>query len=501
VDEALKEKRAASVSRAFARSVRDNTLAEFAAQAVRFGGMVVLARTLTPSDFGALKALVAITAIASMFMQGGIPDALIQRKQLSREHECTAWWLSLGIATVAVAVVFAGAPLIASWMEMPELKGGVRLMCVPILVNGTSTVGSARLQREFRFNALALADVLAEVAFLGTALALLLSNLPEWSLIAGLAARFAAHGLTIWVCAGIPIGMPRISAARDLARFALSVWGGRIIQAASETSDYLLVGRLLGSGPLGFYGMARDLLRFVPDRLHKVAGRVAYAAFCKLQDDDKELARAYANFFGSIARIVLPIMACMTATAPDLVDTIYGHQWLSAAVPLQLLTGGIMFAGLNVAVSSVYFAKGYPALDIHLNGLRLVLIVLAIAASYHTGLLGVTAAISTVEAISALAAQYVGCRFTGLKAHDLLLVSMPGIWLAIICGLVAFLGESVSHFCGIRGLLALLISGLPAGIVYLYYEASNLVQMAKESFRGGRHRSQTAEPNSEELQA
>ncbi len=217
MDEALKEKRAASVSRAFARSVRNNTLAEFAAQAIRFGGMVVLARTLSPSDFGALKALVAITAIASMFIEGGIPYALIQRKQLSREHECTAWWLSLGIATAGVAVVFVSAPLLASWMQMPELNSGVRLMCVPILVNGTSTVGSARLQREFRFDALALADVLAEVAFLGTALALLLGNLPQWSLIAGLAARFAAHGLTIWIFAGIPIGVPRISAAQDLA--------------------------------------------------------------------------------------------------------------------------------------------------------------------------------------------------------------------------------------------------------------------------------------------
>jgi polysaccharide transporter, PST family len=498
VDEALKEKRAASVSKSFARGVRDNTLAEFAAQAIRFGGMVVLARALSPSDFGSLKALVAITAITKMFIEGGIPAALIQRKQLSREHECTAWWLIFGVATTAVAVVFASAPLLASWMQMPELKSGARLMCVPLLVNGMSTVGSAQLQREFRFDALALADVLAEIAFLGTALILLLGNLPQWSLIAGLAARFAAHGLTIWLVAGIPIGMPRISAIRDLARFALSVWGGRIVLAASETSDYLLIGHLLGSEPLGLYGMARDLLRFVPDRLHKVAGSVTYSAFCKLQDDDKELARTYANFFGSIARIVWPIMVCMAAMAPDVVDTIYGHRWSAAAVPLQLLTGGMIFAGLSVAISSVYFAKGYPALDIHLNGLRLVLMLLAIAASRHAGFLGVVAAISAVEAVSALAAQYVGCRFTGLRARDLVAETMPGIRLAILCGLVAILGEGASHLCGMRGPLALLISGLPVGLVYLHYEASNLMQMAQEAFGDGSYRAQTPEAISDE---
>jgi O-antigen/teichoic acid export membrane protein len=102
LDETLKETRAAQVSRAFARSVRNNTLAEFGAQGIRIGGLLVLARALTPSDFGSLKALVAITAIASMSIEGGIPDALIQRKQITREHECTAWWLSCGIEVAPV---------------------------------------------------------------------------------------------------------------------------------------------------------------------------------------------------------------------------------------------------------------------------------------------------------------------------------------------------------------------------------------------------------------
>lgn len=490
LDNTLDKTDAAWVSRAFARGIRDNTLAEFGAQAIRVGGLVVLARALSPSDFGSLKALVAITAIAKMFIEGGISDALIQRREISREHECTAWWLSCAVAVVAVAVVFAGAARLASWMQMPELKNGIRLMCVPLLMNGTSTVSSARLQRDFRFDALALADVLAEVAFLGTALALLMSSIPQWSLIAGLGARFAAHGLTIWILAGIPVGMPRIGAARDLAQFAFSVWGGRIVQATSETSDYLLIGRLLGSGPLGIYGMARDLLRFVPDRLHKVAGRVTYSAFCKLQDNDGELARAYASFFNAIARIVWPLMVCMAVTAPDLVDTVYGHHWSAAVLPLQLLTIGMIAAGLNVAISSVYFAKGYPSLDIHLNGLRLALMVVAIVVSRHAGFVGVVAAISAVEVASALAGQFVGCRFTGLGVRDLLSQTMPGIRLAILCGLVAALGVGASHVSGIRGPLALLISGVPAGVVYLHYEARDLIRMAGEAFG---NRSETVE--------
>lgn len=482
MDEILKEARAEQVSRAFARSVRNNTLAEFGAQGIRMSGLVVLARALTPSDFGSLKALVAITAIVRMSLESGIPDALIQRKHITHEHECTAWWLSCGVALVGIGAMFAAADLLARWMHMPELKDGLRLLCLPLLINSASTVSGAQLQRQFRFDALAWADVLAEAAFLSVALALVLYNQPRWSLVGGLAARFAAQGLTIWIFAGIPLGMPRMRAARDLAGFAFSVWGGRVIQAASETSDYLLIGRILGGGPLGLYGMARDLLRFIPDRLHRVAGRVTYAAFCQLQDDDEELARSYTNFFGSIARIIWPIMVCMAVTAPDLVSTAYGHQWIAAALPLRLLTAGMIAAGLTVAISSIYFAKGYPSLDIHLNGLRLILMVVAVVASRRTGLLGVVAAVSGVELVSALAAQYVCCRFTGLVARDLIAATMPGVRLAIACGLVAAAGEIAAHCWGIAGPLSLLIAGTPAAIVYLHYEGSSLIAMAGQAF-------------------
>lgn len=484
--EARKETRI-SVSKGFARSVRDNVVAEFAAQAIRLGGIAVLARALDPSDFGILKALLAITLIAGMFMEGGIPDAIIQRQDLSHDQLCTAWWMSLAITAATVALVFLGAAHIASWMKMPELRAGIRLMCLPIFIEGTSMLGSARLQRGLKFGALALADVLAEVAFLVCSIALLLGGLPRWSLVGGLAARFAAHGLTVWLAdAWIPVGSPRIRAARDLGPFALSVWGGRIVQAAASNSDSLLIARFLGGEPLAIYALARDLLRFVPNRLHKVAGRVTFSAFSRLQDDDEELARAYTRFFNSIARMVLPIIACMAVAAPDLVSTVYGRQWSAAALPLRLLALGLAFAGMNVASSSVYYAKNRPGMDIHLNGLRLVLVVLVVIVLRNTGLIGVTAGLSAVEIVNAVAAQYIGSWFSHFKPRELVRGSIPGVWLAVVSAILAALGGAVAHSCRAGAPLALLSAALPAMIVYLCLESSNLSQMLHEAFHGRR---------------
>ncbi|HKV55605.1 MAG TPA: oligosaccharide flippase family protein, partial [Candidatus Binataceae bacterium] len=308
-----------SLWHAFARGVRDNMVAEVAVQILRVGGMIGLARELAPADFGLLKILLVVSMFATLFCEFGVPDALIQRKVLTVEHEVTAWWLSLALVSLTIGALYFVAPLIARAMAMPALSFGIRLICVPMFLEGTAIVAVACLSRELKFGSLAIADVIAEVAFLATAFVLLWRGEPQWSLAAGLGARFAVHATAIWMAyRRVPLGMPRISAARDLARFATSVLGGRIVTVASGNADFILVGRLLGGRTLGFYSMAWDLLRFVPDRLHRVAGRVALPAFCKLQDNNAELRRAYLNFIGYIARVVLPIAGCVAIAAPEL---------------------------------------------------------------------------------------------------------------------------------------------------------------------------------------
>lgn len=472
---------AARVSAAFKRSVRDNLIAEFGAQAVRGAGIVVLARLLTPADFGIMKALLAVSMVAELLIQAGVPDALVQRQQLDLEHECAGWWMNLAISVMTVAALYGGAGRLAAWMEMPELKTGIRLLCLPIFFEGVKLLSSARLERDLRFGALALADLVAEVGFVVGAAILLVLRVPRWSLVAGLAVRSLSRGLTIWAASPrIPLKFPRLSAIRDLASFAVTVWGGRIVQAVSDNSEYLLIGRLLGSSALGLYGMARDVLRFLPNRLNRVAGRVTFSAFCRLQSEPHEVARLYARYFNVVVRISLPLIAVVAATAPDLVKSVYGHRWLASAAPLQLLALGAALASSRSAISAIYLAKGYPSLEIYLNGLRLVLVLSVLFVLRHTGLLAISAGISAVEIATAVAAHYVAGWFTGLSLWDMLRESMPGIRLAIICSAVALLADSVCHHFEVSGIVALALALFAAAVVYVQLEKPRLKKMIKQ---------------------
>ncbi len=466
---------ALDLGRRFNRSVRDNVLAECLIQGLRLCAMVVLARELGAAEFGLFRVLMVVAVFSISGLQPGLTEALVQRKKLSAVQESTAWFISVGLGLIGAAVLYAAAPLIAQLMAMPRLSGGVRLICIPVLLDCVAVTSNAYLQRELRFGTLAAAEVAAEVAFLLTALGLMWTRLASWSLMAGLSARFTIHALVLLSAAPRPPRTwPAIAAVRDLRGFAAGAWGGNLLCTVSANADYLLVGRLLGASALGFYMLAWDLLRFVPDRLYKVAGRVAFPAFCMLQDSDAELGRGYLNFVDYVARLVLPVAAFAAVAAPELIGTIYGARWLPAAEPLRLLSGGLALVGLRVGMGAVYFAKGRPATDIYLHSARLLLIVAAVCGMAGTGLVGISAAMSVVEASISVAGVLIACALVKLGPSDLVMAALPGARLACACTLAAFAGKLLAAACDAAGPLALAFVALPPAGIFVWLEANRL---------------------------
>ncbi len=472
-----------SLWQAVARSVRDNVIAEFVVQAVRLGGFVLLARALSPDQFGVFRVLLVVAVLATLSNDAGLPDALVQRKEITAAHQATAWWLSMLTALGAAVILYFAAPWIAIAMDMPGLTGGARLLCIPILLDATTVVPCARLRRKLNFGALAAADVVAEVAFILVALLVLWRGLPAWSLPGGLAARFAVHAVAIWIAdPHVPRGWPTRQAARDFARFSITAWGSRIIYVFSSNADYLLVGRLLGSSALGFYGMAWDLLRFVPDRLYRVAGRVTFPAFCQLQEDREALAQAYLDFFDYMARVILPIAACAAIAAPEILRTVYGPQWLPSALPMRLLAPGLALCGLRLGIGSVYYSKNRPELDIYLHGVRLTLLVITVLGLSRYGLFGVSVGMSVVEGVVSVAGQAIACALIDLRLRDLARAAIPSLRLTALCALATVGGKTAATYAEAHGAIVLVAAAVPPALVYLWLERSNAMDLLGRAF-------------------
>jgi len=457
---------------AFARSVRRNLQAEIAANLIRVGGLVFLARALQPRDFGLLRMLIVLGAIAGLTSTVGLPEAVIQRKELLVEHESTAWWMTVAAAGVSAAALWLASSLIQRLMAMANLGAMIRLMCIPIFVEGTAAVAGARLQRQLKYGALAAADVVAEFGFVACAVILLYLGFPRFSLPGGLAARATLRGVITWIAAAfVPRGMPRLRAARDLWPFAAGALGGQMLVILSQNADYVMVGRLLGSRALGFYSMAWDLLRFIPERLYRVVGRVTLPAFSAIQDQQAELAAHYRALIAMIARLLLPAMAVLAIAAPALIAVVYGAKWMPVAGPLRLLTTGLALVGLRLAIGSIYYAKGYPTLDIALHGFRLIMIVVTVTLLAPMGLAGVCAGMSAVESVVSVAGQWLVCRLIGITMRSLAAATLPGLRTAAWCSIAALAGAALGNLLAAGGLLALALMLAPAAAVFAWQES------------------------------
>ncbi|HTY54081.1 MAG TPA: oligosaccharide flippase family protein [Candidatus Binataceae bacterium] len=467
----------------FARSVRDNVMAEVVIQIVRVGGMVVLARALGAAQFGVFRVLTVIGFFACLVTEAGLMEALIQRKDATAEHDSTAWWTSLVLATLSAIALYVCAPAIASFMAMPTLTTGVRLLCLPVFLDCLSTTASAKLQRELEYRLVAAAEVIAEVAFVVVALLLLWTPLAQWSLMVGLAVRFAARAIAILVSKPyLPTTGFKLAALRDLRRFATSVWGGNLVHLLSANADFLLIGRLLGASALGFYSVAWDVLRFIPDRLYKVAGRVTFPAFCLLQDDNERLGRAYRDFFDYVARIVLPVVACAAVAAPELIGVVYGPQWMPVAKLLRMLALGLALVGLRNGIGSVYYAKDHPAFDIYLHGFRLLLIVIVVGSLASSGLVIVSAGMSGVETVIGVVGTLLACWLIELDFRRLAAATIPGLRLAVACGFATGAGKALASFAGVHGPLVLAFVVVPPAAIFYCLEASTLTTMLAGAF-------------------
>ncbi len=465
-------------------------------QLTRVAGVIYLARHLEPSDFGLYRMLLVISSLVILTIEAGIPEALIQRKTLDEKHEATAWWITCAIGVASAALLYRFAPLIGSLLAMPRLDSQLRLLCIPLIVTSASTTASARLRRNFKFGAIALADTLAELAFLAFAIILLLGyHAPRWALAGGLAVRLMVQPVVVLVASPyLPRRLPRFGAARDLFRFAASVWTGRMLVTLSSNADYLLIGRILGSTMLGYYSIAWDLLRFVPDRLFKVVGRVMLPLFSQLQEDDAALRRRYCDLVRETGRILLPLMTGLAVAAPEVVVAVYGAQWHPAAAPLRALVGGIALIGITIGMGPVYYAKGRPVIDVYLHSARLVLIVVVVSLTAPHGLLPASIGMSVVEGSIVIVGQWMVNGTLALSWRQFGGALGPGLRNSILAAIATETGRLIASAVGLHGPAALAaIIVLPA-IALGWLELPALIAMAKGSIGGDEALNSSAAP-------
>jgi PST family polysaccharide transporter len=411
-------------------------------QALNFTLSVVLARLLSPREFGLLSMVVIFTGFASIFQNVGLGAALVQYQDITEKHLSSVFWVNVGSGLVLTALFVSFSPLIGAFYDESLLIPITSILALQFLFGGLSTVHRTLFQKRVDFKTLSLTGILSTILAGGTAMYMAWAGYGVWSLVAQSLLNSATGAAILWVASPwSPRFLFSWEALRDLWSFSLNLLGTRSMNFWVRRLDDLLIGRFLGSDSLGIYTKSYGIMLLPLRSISGVIGRVMFPSLSSIQEDIARVRRVYLRMTGTIALISFPLMLGLLATVEPFVIGIFGPQWAGMIPPLQIfcLTG--LWQSIATLNGNLYLSQGRSDLQFRVSLFTKPLLISGIVVGLYWGLMGIVIGFS----MASLTVWGIEFRFAGglvnLTFGDLLL-HLSGIFAcaATMAGAVYALG-------------------------------------------------------------
>jgi O-antigen/teichoic acid export membrane protein len=370
------------------------------AQASRVVVAVVVARLLTPHDYGIAGMVVVFSSLVFVFADLSLGAALVQRPRISEADRSTVFWLSLGAGAIFTATGMALAGPIADFYGEPAVRPLFMALSCGFIVTSFGTTQSALLTREMNFKALELRQMGGILVGAVAGIVLAARGAGPWAIIGQQLATIVISTICLWwFSSWRPSLVFSFNSVRQLGGFSANVFGTRLLFYVNRNLDNLLVGRFIGAAALGAYSLAYSVM-LVP--FNQIAGpvqEVLYPAFSRMQDDAKRIADVWIDVNRIVAALSLPALVGLMVVGPDFVEVVLGSKWRSATVVIQILAWVGLLQSIQRLNSSILQARDRTRDLFVYSIVTLVGSVLAFVGGLNWGIVGVAtayAALSTV---------------------------------------------------------------------------------------------------------
>ncbi len=428
----------ASLRAQFAKGATWTTAETYGSAALNFFFVAWQARLLVSSDFGVAAAASVVTLFFFVLIDA-LAATVIQHQDATSGQLSTLFWLTLGVLSALYLVIFLAAPLLADAANMPALAAVFRVACLQLPLLGLLVVPLALLRGQLRFRELALCQLAASLGAGGVAIALALRGAGYWALVVQGLLLIALRCALLWPLSAFkPRSRVQIVEAAPLLRYARGLIGFTIVNYWSRNLDIVLIGRVFGAQPLGYYSLAVRSIG-MPVQLATGALRpILHPTFVAMDGDEQRIRRAYLRLVRVTALVTLPAGALLWFGADAIVHVVWGNGWEPVANILRGLALLAAVQPVNALSAAVYMATGATSLLFRLSLLNAAVTIAAIATGLNFGVAGVAWAISLAYAL-VVAPISSGAALNLLhgKLRELVTAIMPGTLVAGILLAVA----------------------------------------------------------------
>lgn len=413
--------------------VRWSAIAKFSQQFLSFFTIAILAHLLSPTAFGLIGMVLVVTNFIEIFKDLGTSTAIIQRKEISQELISSLFWTNLFFGILFALIVVVIAPIIAIFFREPGITLIIKIMSISFIFSGLSVVPQAILIREMCFRRLAFIENVSFLIGASIGVSMALTGWGVWSLVMQSLSRVLSTAILLWLLNPI---IPRLNVSLNslklIASYSLNLSGFNLLNYFIRNADNMLIGRYLGSAPLGFYSLAYKWILFPVYYISGVVGNVFLSAFSKIQNDNLKFCSVYLQLCACIGLVTFPLLLGMVALAKPLVFVALGPQWDLIVPPLMILSLIGLFQSIGTTIGNIYLAKGRADLMFLWGLVAGSLYILSFIIGLKWGIVGVSVAYAICGAILFYPSLVIPFRLIGLNFSQF----VDAMWAILTNGLI-----------------------------------------------------------------
>jgi O-antigen/teichoic acid export membrane protein len=381
------------------RSVRGgaaNMLGFGASFVLQIGTTLILARLLSPSDYGLQAMVLTLVNLCGLFQDAGLSAVTIQRETMTQEQVSTLFWLNVCLGVFFTSLVAAAGPFLAAFYKDSRLLWLTVASGTVFLFNSLAIQHRAMMNRVMRFTANAKIDMLSAALSSVIAIGMAALGFGYWSLICQNISLAIIPMLAAWIAMPWMPGRPRWTAEiRSMVRFGGTVSLNSFVVYIAYNTEKILLGRYWGAAPLGLYSRGYQLANLPVKQVTDSLYSVAVPTLSRLQSDPPRLRRAYLKAHSLVVSLTVPAVITCALFADEVVRIMLGRQWSGAVSIVRLLSPAILVFALMNPMSWLLRATGRVERSLKIAVFIAPVVILAVLAGLRYGPNGVAIGYST----------------------------------------------------------------------------------------------------------
>ena len=460
------------IKKTFIAGVFWGVLEKFSVLFVGFFITILLARKLTPADYGLVNMLYIFTLLANVILDAGFGQALIQKKTVTDQDTSTVFYFNVVFSLFLYGLLYALAPYIAQFYRQPLLTDIARVSFLMIPVNSLCIIQHVLLTKNLKVKELTIVSVSASFVSGVVGVFLAYTGHGVWALVFQGLTLQVVRAMILWTVGGwTPRWVFQLESIRSIWNFSLNILGVGFLSAIFQNIYTVIIGRFYNVNEVGFYNQAQRLESVASTAITSSIQRVSFPAFAALQDNKERLREAFKKVMDLTMYVHLPVMIGVIAVGHDLFLLLLGEKWLPSVPYFELLCiASAMYPlhMINVSVlKGVGLGKLYFRLEAVKRGLIVAFIFLTVRYSIYILLVGYV--------IATVSSTFLNMYCCGKAVEYKLIDQLKDLLSTLGCNLLMYCSIQLFHLCAFSPMYRLSLDII--GGILIYVLASYLLRV------------------------